>query len=224
MTDRFLVFSVAVASILAACGPADGGKEPQTPPAPTATTEPPPSPAPTTTETPPSPTGTGAATPPPPTPGPMKPVMASAMAADLKEIGIDPKNLPASLNKLDPEKLRKVMKTFTKALGTQCNGCHDPNDFRAPTRNKKIASRMWTDFTKALTMQDGSLLYCDSCHQGKMEFLDRHDKKALSAWMDDNFVSKMKKVDKKDHSCATCHGDPIEGQIFTTLWKIPPSK
>ena len=153
----------------------------------------------------------------------MKAIATSSMAADLKEIGIDPKALPASLSKLEPEKLRKVMKTFTKALGTQCNGCHDPNDFRAPTRNKKIASKMWTDFTKTLAMQDGSLLYCDSCHGGKMTFLDRHDKKALSAWMDDNFVSKMKKSNPKDkdHSCATCHGDPIEGQIFTNLWKIP---
>jgi cytochrome c7-like protein len=145
-------------------------------------------------------------------------IAASTMAGDLKEIGLDPKGLPP-LNKMDPEKLRKVMKTFTKALGTQCNGCHDPNDFRAPTPKKKIAARMWNDFTRGLTMEDGTPVYCDACHGGKMQFLDRHDLKALGAWMDQNMVTKLKRTDGKDHGCETCHGDPFEPKILTKLWK-----
>lgn len=138
------------------------------------------------------------------------------MANDLKELGLDVKNLPP-LNKLEPATLRKVMNTFKKALGTNCNGCHDANDMKAPTPHKKIAARMWEDFTRKLKMEDGTALYCDSCHQGKMEFLDKHDPKALGAWMDQNYVGKLKRADKKDHGCETCHGDPFDPK-FLAKW------
>jgi hypothetical protein len=143
----------------------------------------------------------------------MKNVAPSAMAADLKEIGLDPKALPP-LSKMEPEKLRKVMKTFTKALGTSCSGCHDPNDFRAWTPHKKVALGMWNEFVRGLAMTDGSLLYCDSCHQGAMTVLDRRDKKALSAWMDANFVAKLKRKAPKEHGCDTCHGEPFEPKFL----------
>src|SRR5262249_40612230 len=92
-----------------------------------------------------------------------KPVAATEMEADLKEIGLDPKALPP-LNKLSPDQLRKVMKTFTKSLGVQCNGCHDTKDFRAPTPNKKIATHMCNDFTRALMITHGHPFYCETCH------------------------------------------------------------
>lgn len=139
------------------------------------------------------------------------------MDADLKAIGLDPKSLPP-LGKMEPEKLRKVMKTFTKSLGVQCKICHNGDDFRAPTPNKKVAEKMWDHFVRDLAMEDGSGLYCDSCHNGQMHFLDRHDKKALSGWMDANYVSKLKRVDQKEHGCETCHGDPFEGDILDG-WK-----
>jgi hypothetical protein len=152
----------------------------------------------------------------------MKPIMASAMAADLKEIGLDTKALPP-LAKMDPEKLRKLMKTFTKSLGVQCSECHDPNDFKAWTPNKRIASGMWNEFVRGLAMEDGSLLYCDSCHQGSMQFLDRKDKKVLSSWMDANFVSKLKRRNGKEHGCGTCHGDPFEPK-FLEAWSKEKKK
>ncbi len=147
----------------------------------------------------------------------MKPIVATTMTAELVAIGLDPKKLPP-LEKLEPEKLRKVMKTFTKALGVQCSGCHNAEDFKAPTPHKKIAARMWNDFARGLTMADGSPVYCDSCHQGRMETLDRKDKKVLSAWMQTEFVDKLKRTDKKDHGCETCHGDPFEGQFLSKVW------
>jgi hypothetical protein len=153
----------------------------------------------------------------------MKPVTASAMAADLKESGLDPMALPP-LNKLEPDQLRKVMKTFTKALGVQCSGCHDTKNFRAPTAQKAIATHMWNDFTRALTMEGGGALYCDSCHGGRTEVLDRRDIPALGEWMKANYEAKLKRVDKKEHGCETCHGDPIEGKIFAKLWKVSASK
>lgn len=152
------------------------------------------------------PAGTGAA---PPAVGPMGPIKGSSMEADLKALGLDVKKLPP-LNKLEPATLRKVMKTFTTSLGVQCKDCHDTNDFRAPTPNKKVAAHMWNDWVRGFAMEDGTPLYCDSCHQGHEKFLDRHDKKALGAWMDANFVSKLKRTDKKENGCETCHGDPFD--------------
>ncbi len=150
--------------------------------------------------------------------GPMKPIVASAMEADLKALGLDPKNLPP-LNKLEPDKLRKVMRTFTKAMGVKCSDCHNEGDFAAPTPMKKIATYNWDEFVRKLSMDDGSLVYCDSCHQGRKQLLDRHDKKALSDWMDKNFVAKVKRKDGKEHNCETCHGDPFDGAIYAKLSK-----
>ncbi len=213
-----LLAAVGLAAPLAACGDTPGPNVPtSTPTAPSSTT----APTPTTPGT--STAGTGAtgtaSTPPPPAKGPMKAIGPSAMAEDLKAIGLDPKALPP-LNKVPPDKIRPLMMTFKKALGTECTGCHDAGNFKAPTKNKKIAAKMWDQFVRTMAMDDGnkdSVLYCDSCHGGHMEYLDRHDKKALSAWMDANFVSKLKRTDKKDHSCETCHGDPFEPK-FIAAW------
>ena len=138
------------------------------------------------------------------------------MAEDLKKLGIDPLK-PPPLNKLSPDVVRKLMPTFAKSLGVKCEACHDTNNFKAWTPTKRIAEGMWQHFVVDLAMADGSPLYCDSCHGGKEKYLDRHDKKALSKWMDDNFVGKTKRRDKKDNECATCHGDPFEGE-FLKQW------
>jgi len=149
--------------------------------------------------------------------GPMKSIAPTEMAAQLKELGLDVKNLPA-LNKIPPDKLRKVMQTFTKALGTQCTGCHDGDDFKKATPNKKVASRMWNEWVRGYSVAGGAM-YCDSCHGGKMTFLVRDPGgKELSKWMDDNFVGKMKNAKGQNPSCETCHGDPIEGK-FLPSWR-----
>lgn len=146
----------------------------------------------------------------------MKAIAASAFADDLKKLGLDPAK-PQPLNKLSPDVVRKLMPTFAKSLGVKCEFCHDNNNFKAWTPHKRVASKMWDEFVVKLSLEDGSPLYCDSCHGGKTEFLDRHDKKALSAWMDANYVSKLKRADKKDHGCETCHGDPFEPR-FLAAW------
>lgn len=145
--------------------------------------------------------------------GPMTPLSDTTMAAELQALGLDPRALPP-LNKLEPDKLRKVMRTFTKALGMRCGDCHVEADFAAPTPMKTIATHMWDDYVRPLKMESGAPLYCDSCHHGAAKILDRHDKKALSAWMDANYVGKLDRKDGKDHGCETCHGDPFEGHIL----------
>jgi hypothetical protein len=134
------------------------------------------------------------------------------MIDKLKEAGLDPKKLP-KLSQIERSKIGKVMNTFTKALGYKCMDCHT-DDFKAWTPKKRVAEHMWNEYVAALAMDDGSPLYCDSCHQGRAKLLDHHDKKAVGTFMKANFVEKLKRVDKKDHECSTCHGDPFEGDIL----------
>ena len=150
--------------------------------------------------------------------GPMKPIAASAFADDLKKLGIDPLK-PPPLNKLTPDTVRKLMPSFAKSLGVKCAACHDTDNFKTWTPKKRIASRMWNEFVAGMAMEDGTPLYCDSCHGGSMQFLDRHDKKALSGWMDANYVKKLKRTDKKEASCEGCHGDPFEPRFLST-WEV----
>jgi hypothetical protein len=149
--------------------------------------------------------------------GPMKPLAPTAMEGDLKALGLDPNALP-TIDKLPPETLRKVMKTFSKALGARCDECHVAGNFAAPTPRKAIAAGMWDHFVRELSTKDGAAIYCDSCHQGKMTpLLDRHDDDALGHWMQENYVAPLKRRDGKAHKCATCHGEPFEGH-FLKAW------
>jgi hypothetical protein len=136
----------------------------------------------------------------------LKSPVPTTMTGDLEAIGLNAKNLPP-IEKLEPKMLRAVMKLMARSLGAKCGDCHQEGDFAATTRRKKIAARMWDDFAAKLAMADGSALFCDSCHQGRIQQLDRHDKKALARWMDDNFVAKLARKDGKSHECETCHVD-----------------
>jgi hypothetical protein len=218
-----LTVSIGVGAAAAACGgPPSGG--PQLPGNPTDTSS--------TSVTPPSSSGatttpsTSSSTPttassspanPPAFTGPMKPPTTTAMEAELKAAGLDVRKL-VPMAKLDPKVLRgKVMPLFKKALGTECTGCHVDGDFAASTPNKKIATKMWDEFVVKFQLADKSALFCDSCHQGRMLELDRKDNKALSTWMQQNFVDKLALKTGKDHDCATCHGD-ITAPPFLKDW------
>jgi Cytochrome c7 and related cytochrome c len=145
----------------------------------------------------------------------MKAPVPTTMVADLAALGIDAKNLPP-LAKLDPKALRGVMKLLAKSLGGKCGDCHLEGDFAAPTRRKKIATKMWDEWAVKLTLADGSPLFCDSCHQGRIVQLDRTDKKALGKWMDASFVDGLKSKDGKTLECETCHVD-MEMK-FLSIW------
>lgn len=137
----------------------------------------------------------------------MKSPVPTAMADDLKALGLDIKNLPP-IEKLEPRALRGVMKLMAKSLGVKCGDCHQEGDFAAPTRRKKIAAHMWDEFAAKLSLAEGPApLFCDSCHQGRTVLLDRRDKKVLSKWMDDNFAAKLQRKDGKSEECESCHVD-----------------
>lgn len=159
----------------------------------------------------------------PPFLGPMVLIRPSTMLDRLRAVGLDPKKLPP-FAELDRRQLGAVMKTFADSLGLKCIGCHDLNsferreDFRRPSPRKHAAKRMWDDFVRVLTLEDGSPLYCDSCHQGSVQTLDRRDKGLVSSFMDDVFVGKLKRIDAKEHDCGTCHGDPPDFK-FLAGWR-----
>ena len=146
----------------------------------------------------------------------MKAVMASAMVDDLRALGLDAKSLPP-IEKLEPRTLRGVMKLMARSLGVKCGDCHQEGDFAAPTRRKKIAAHMWDEFAAKLSLSapagaagsggPEAPVFCDSCHQGRVQLLDRRDKKALRKWMDDNFVVRLDRRDGKSVECETCHVD-----------------
>jgi len=139
----------------------------------------------------------------------------SALVAELVEAGVD---VAAPLSALTPAARRSVMRSFTRSLGVECSYCHVADDFAAPTRNKKIASRMWSDFVGGLALKDGGALYCDSCHAGRPVFLDRSSPAAVRPTMS-AFVRKLERRDGSEHACATCHGAPLEPDIFGALWQ-----
>jgi hypothetical protein len=149
----------------------------------------------------------------------MKSPVPSAMVGELAAMGLDAAHLPP-IEKVDPKALRRVMKLLARALGAKCGDCHAVQegqaggDFAAPTRRKKIAAKMWDELAVKLQMSDGSPLFCDSCHQGRIVQLDRTDKKALGRWMDANFVDKLKRRDGREHDCETCHVD-MEMHLLT---------
>ena len=135
----------------------------------------------------------------------MKPIVPTAMGDDLRALGLDAKSLPP-IEKLEPRTLRGVMKLMAKSLGFKCADCHQEGDFAAPTRRKKIAAHMWDEFAAKMALGDAPL-FCDSCHQGRVQLLDRRDKKLLSKWMDDEFVTRLSRHDGKSVECETCHVD-----------------
>lgn len=145
----------------------------------------------------------------------MKAPIASALGADLQAVGVDATNLPP-IEKLEPKALRGVMKLMAKSLGFRCADCHVEGDFAASTRRKRIAAKMWDELAAKTTMADGSLLFCDSCHQGRSVLLNRRDKKALGKWMDASFVALLKRKDGKATECETCHVDL--DMHFLTKW------
>ena len=155
---------------------------------------------------------------------PLREKIDADVTSTLKAAGIDVNN-PGDFEDLlsSQSKLKAVMTSFTIALGTTCTGCHEGSgsrvDYEAETPKKNIAKKMWSEFVRKLQKKDGGAIYCDSCHQGKMTFLDRADDRSLGAWMQENFVAKLARTDGAEHACTTCHGDPFSGDILAKFAK-----
>lgn len=138
------------------------------------------------------------------------------------------------------DQVRAIMGAFTKALGAECKDCHAARDtpsasdggtmgssdggprpaqldFAKETEMKNIATRMWDRWAVGLQFKDTKAqLFCDSCHQGKKEFLIRGED--LGTWMLNNFVGKLETRSAEALKCGSCHGTPFDGEFLDT-WK-----
>jgi hypothetical protein len=143
-------------------------------------------------------------------------------AGQLLSLGLDPKALPR-LRDLDPERLRLVMDYMSEATGADCVDCHvDEHRLAEVTPRKRIAERMWDEQMRGLTTAGGEPLFCDSCHQGRLRFLDRSDTGALGVWMAESYVDSLARADRKAHGCATCHGAPMQPRFLAQWGAGPP--
>jgi len=149
----------------------------------------------------------------------MPKIRPSTLAADVRAAGLDPMALPR-FEDLAPRQRRRIMSTFTRALGVPCTGCHDRNDFQRPTEQKQLAVAMWNGFTRSLAFTDGQPLYCDSCHQGQPQYLARSDHETIASYMSESFAEALVRSErpKEPLECETCHGVPVEPR-FLAKWK-----
>ncbi len=81
------------------------------------------------------------------------------------------KNLKVYPGDVDKKVLKNDMKSYAKALGVKCDGCHDTSAFETDTKMKKEARemiRMTRSINKRLK-KDGfkDSISCNTCHQGK---------------------------------------------------------
>lgn len=158
---------------------------------------------------------------------------ATEFADEISALGYDINRLPplgdlvAELQ-AEPEKLHTLMESFSSSLGVRCSGCHTVMgengrpDFAAATPEKNITTGMWNEFVVKLSFSDGSPLFCDSCHQGQLEFLDRTNTRELGAWMRTNFVQGLARRDSESNNCATCHGAPFQGEFLQNWAAVSP--
>jgi hypothetical protein len=210
-------------ALATACGPPappdvpDTPDKPNTPdPADTGGDPAPPGPAPTGDSPTPAPAPTAKGGP----EIPMVPIGTSKLAVKVGKLGIDLKKAP-KLAKIPLGKKKKLMPLFQKALGMKaCTGCHVDGDFKAETRNLKIARGMWDNYVADLRTNDGGGLFCDSCHDGNSDTIPRHDGDAVQKMMTEEYEGKLTRADGEEHSCSTCHTDVFEKNIFEDVWKV----
>ncbi len=107
------------------------------------------------------------------------PVLAFAIvgAAVAHAQGAAPKNLQVLPKTTTKQQLKVIMKGQAKALGVECDFCHDVPDMAADTNeHKKIARQMMkmtedinTKWMKGWPGADKHPVGCNTCHQGKPE-------------------------------------------------------
>ena len=80
------------------------------------------------------------------------------------------KNLQVLPKTIAKDQLKVVMKAQAKALGVECDHCHEPPDMDKETKNKKISREMMKmtqeindRFLKGMDQK----VTCDTCHRGK---------------------------------------------------------
>ncbi len=81
----------------------------------------------------------------------------------------EPKNLQV-FKGMTRQQVVAVMRTWTEALGVECNYCH-VRPFDVDTPRKAVARLMQRDYVSGMKHKSGTALTCKDCHQGQSNFL-----------------------------------------------------
>jgi hypothetical protein len=90
---------------------------------------------------------------------------AGSAAAEFKNLQVLPKNI-------SKDELKAVMKAQSKALGVECDHCHDMPDAEKDTDHKKIARemmKMTAEINDKFIKDPKNKVVCATCHRGKAE-------------------------------------------------------
>ena len=98
---------------------------------------------------------------------PLSFVSAVALADGLKNLQVLPKNT-------SKDEVKTIMKAQAKALGVECDFCHDVPDMASDKNDKKLIARKMMQMTnevndkwlKGMKDADKNKVTCATCHQG----------------------------------------------------------
>jgi hypothetical protein len=79
------------------------------------------------------------------------------------------KVLPAGMDKKD---IKPIMKSWSKALGVECDHCHSDDGAAIDTENKEVARtmfKMMSAMNAKYFKKGDDKLTCNTCHQGNKE-------------------------------------------------------
>jgi hypothetical protein len=112
------------------------------------------------------------------------------------------------------------MDLMAESLGVECSACHEGKKYKLDTPQKAIARFMWDRMTAPHSLKEGPL-FCDSCHQGSRENLDRNHSSGVKAYMKTEYSGRLlRHSDGEGAKCATCHGEDFEPDILDSLWEV----
>lgn len=67
----------------------------------------------------------------------------------------------------DRDAIEVRMRGFNRALGVDCDHCHDTADYSRRTPNRDVANWMQANLVDRFDRADGTRLDCEACHRGR---------------------------------------------------------
>ncbi len=115
--------------------------------------------------------------------------------------------------------LKKVMKSWSKALGVKCKHCHNTKDFAEWTDNREVGLAMHEIMTKKLKPLDGAdAVRCGDCHskslkpeEAKLKRFKRADLQGLAKAFRERSASAKAEQAKKDLAAFATFLEGLKG-------------
>jgi hypothetical protein len=125
----------------------------------------------------------------------------------------------------------EIMTETARALGVNCDHCHDARDFRRSTPKKEIANWMATKLVPSLRRRDGGPVSCADCHasegRGVASILGEPRRRDRSVeWMTTVLSERFETSQGTPLYCRTCHlenlGQPGFARTVILTDHLPP--